>query len=67
MKTITQIIQMKKEKKTMKIKRAVSIILTLIMIVSTFAIFGSFSVSAETGYDRGYKQTMAGTGKVVAE
>ena len=51
----------------MKIKRAVSIILTLMTILSTFAIFGSFSASAETGYDRGYKQTMAGTGKVVTK
>ena len=51
----------------MKIKRAVSIILTLMTILSTFAIFGSFSASAETGYDRGYNQSMAGTGKIVAE
>ena len=51
----------------MKFKRTVSIILTLMTILSTFAIFGAFSASAETGYDRGYKQTMAGTGKVVAE
>ena len=51
----------------MKFKRTLSIILTLMTILSTFAIFGSFSASAETGYDRGYKQTMAGTGKVVAE
>ena len=51
----------------MKFKRTVSIILTLMTILSTFAIFGSFSASAETGYDRGYKQTMAGTGKIVAE
>ena len=51
----------------MKFKRTLSIILTLMTSLSTFAIFGSFSASAETGYDRGYKQTMAGTGKVVAE
>ena len=51
----------------MKFKRILSIILTLMTILSTFAIFGSFSASAETGYDRGYKQTMAGTGKVVAK
>ena len=51
----------------MKFKRTLSIILTLMTILSTFAIFGSFSASAETGYDRGYKQTMAGTGKVVAK
>ena len=51
----------------MKIKRTVSIILTVMTILSTFAIFGSLSISAETGYDRGYKQTMAGTGKVVTE
>ena len=57
----------KKEKQTMKLKRIMSIALTLIMLLSTFAIFGSFSIAAETGYDRGYKQTMAGTGKVVAE
>ena len=59
--------KMKKEKQTMKLKRIMSIALTLIMLLSTFAIFGSFSIAAETGYDRGYKQTMAGTGKVVAE
>ena len=51
----------------MKFKRVMSIILTVITLLSTFAIFGSFSIAAETGYDRGYKQTMAGTGKVVAE
>ena len=51
----------------MKIKRTVSIILTVITLLSTFAIFGSLSISAETGYDRGYNQTMAGTGKVVAK
>ena len=51
----------------MKIKRAVSIILTLMTILSTFAIFGSFSASAETGYDRGYTKGMAGTGKVVTK
>ena len=51
----------------MKIKRIVSIALTLITVLSTFAIFGSFSIAAETGYDRGYNQSMAGTGKIVAE
>ena len=51
----------------MKFKRTLSIILTLMTMLSTVAIFGSFSASAENGYDRGYKQTMAGTGKVVAE
>ena len=51
----------------MRIKRTVSIILTVITLLSTFAIFGSLSISAETGYDRGYNQTMAGTGKVVAK
>ena len=51
----------------MKIKRIVSIILTVMTILSTFAIFGSLNIAAATGYDRGYKQTMAGTGKVVAE
>lgn len=51
----------------MKIKRTVSIILTLITLLSTFAIFGSFSISAETGYDRGYNKGMAGTGKIVTK
>ena len=51
----------------MKIKRIVSIILTAMTILSTFAIFGSFSASATTGYQNGYNQTMAGTGKVVTE
>ena len=51
----------------MKFKRIVAIMLTAIMLVSTFAIFGSFSIAAENGYTRGYNQSMAGTGKVVAE
>ena len=58
---------MKKEKTTMKIKRIMAVALTLITLISTFAIFGSLNISAETGYDRGYKGSMAGTGKVVAE
>lgn len=51
----------------MKIKRIVAIALTLMTILSTFAIFGSLNISAETGYDRGYKGSMAGTGKVVSK
>ena len=49
----------------MKFKRIMSIILTAVTILSTFAIFGSLSISAENGYDRGYKESMAGTGKVI--
>ncbi|MBO7303018.1 MAG: hypothetical protein J6U68_02400 [Clostridia bacterium] len=51
----------------MKIKRIVAVALTLITLLSTFAIFGSLNISAETGYGRGYNQTMAGTGKVVSK
>ena len=51
----------------MKIKRIVAIMLTAIMLISTFAIFGSFSIAAENGYTRGYNQPMGGTGKVVSE
>ena len=48
-------------------KKALCIALTAFTILSTFAVFGSLSASAETGYDRGYNQPMGGTGKVVAE
>ena len=52
----------------MKMKKLISLILTLLMCVSVFAVFGAVDVSAaENGYDRGYKETMAGTGKVVSE
>ena len=52
----------------MKMKKFISLILTLLMCVSVFAVFGAVDVSAaESGYDRGYKGTMAGTGKVVSE
>ena len=51
----------------MRFKRVMSILLTVMTLLSTFAIFGSFSASAETGYDRGYNGKMAGTGKVVSE
>ena len=51
----------------MKIKRIVAIALTLITLLSTFAIFGSLNISAQNGYEKGYKGSMAGTGKVVSE
>ena len=54
-------------KKMTKIKRILSVSLILMTLLSTFAIFNTFSIAAENGYDRGYKQTMAGTGKVVAQ
>lgn len=57
----------KKEKTTMKLKRAVSILLTVVTIVSMFAIFGSLNISAENGYDRGYKGSMNGTGKILSK
>ena len=48
-------------------KKALCGILTALTVFSTFAIFASFKADAATGYDRGYNQSMAGTGKVVAE
>ena len=48
-------------------KKIISLVLTLLMCVSVFAVFGAIDASAETGYDRGYKGNMAGTGKIVAE
>ena len=51
----------------MKIKRTVSIILTVMTLLSAFAVFGAFNISAENGYDRGYNGKMAGTGKVVTK
>ena len=48
-------------------KRMICLILTLLTLLSTVTLFGSVSAAAETGYDRGYKQTMAGTGKIVSE
>ncbi len=49
-------------------KKALSLTLTLLMLISAFAIFGSVNTAAiETGYDRGYKETMAGTGKIVSK
>ena len=53
----------------MKMKRIISFILTALMIVSVFTVFATVDASAaiQTGYDRGYKETMKGTGKVVAE
>ena len=50
-----------------KIKRIMCLALTVLMLTSVFSVGASFDASAETGYDRGYNQTMAGTGKVVAE
>ena len=40
------------------------------MLTSLVTVFGAVDISVaalETGYDRGYKETMAGTGKVVSE
>lgn len=53
----------------MKMKRIISFILTALMIVSVFTVFATVDASAaiQTGYDRGYKETMKGTGKVVTE
>ena len=49
-------------------KKILSLTLTLLMLVSALTVFGSVEAAAlETGYDRGYKETMAGTGKVVSE
>ena len=48
-------------------KKALCGILTALTVFSTFTIFASFKADAATGYDRGYNQSMAGTGKVVAE
>ena len=50
-------------------KKIISLILTLLMTVSVFTVFATVDASAatQTGYDRGYKETMKGTGKVVAE
>ncbi len=50
-----------------KIKRIMCLALTVLMLTSVFSVGASFDASAETGYDRGYNQTMAGTGKVVTE
>ena len=50
-----------------KIKRIMCLALTVLMLTSVFSIGTAIDASAETGYDRGYKQTMAGTGKVVTE
>ena len=51
----------------MKFTKAISMILTLMTLFTVVASFGALNVSAETGYDRGYKQTMAGTGKIVTK
>ena len=52
----------------MKMKKIISLILTLLMFASVFTVFYTLEASAaETGYDRGYKETMKGTGKVVSE
>ena len=48
-------------------KKTISLILSLVFVITCCLTAGSIAVSAETGYDRGYNQTMAGTGKVVAE
>lgn len=51
-------------------KKVLSLILTLLMLTSLVTVFGAVDISVaalETGYDRGYKETMAGTGKVVSE
>ena len=50
-----------------KIKRIMCLALTVLMLTSVFSIGTAIDASAETGYDRGYNQTMAGTGKVVTE
>ena len=52
----------------MKMKKIISLILTLLMFASVFTVFYTLEASAaENGYDRGYKETMKGTGKVVSE
>lgn len=48
-------------------KKTFSLILSLVFVITCCLTAGSIAVSAETGYDRGYNQGMAGTGKVVAE
>ena len=48
-------------------KKLISFSLSLIFVITCCLTAGSIAVSAETGYDRGYNQGMAGTGKVVAE
>lgn len=48
-------------------KKALCVALTVLTLASTLTVFGAFKAEAATGYDRGYKQTMAGTGKVVTE
>ena len=48
-------------------KKLISFSLSLIFVITCCLTAGSIAVSAETGYDRGYNQGMAGTGKIVAE
>ena len=51
----------------MKSKRIITIVLTVSTILILFAVFAAVTVSPQTGYEKGYNQTMAGTGTVVAE
>ena len=48
-------------------KKTISLILSLVFVITCCLTAGSIAVSAETGYDKGYSQGMAGTGKIVAE
>ena len=49
-------------------KRAISLVLTVGILITCMLTLGSVSAfAAETGYDRGYERTMGGSGKVVTK
>lgn len=57
----------KSNEKTKGLRKIAAYVLTFGLLLSCFAVFGGVSASAETGYDRGYDRSMAGSGKIVAE